>query len=577
MLKKKIKMRHIIFYFVIALSTSVFGQGEPDIIWSGKAMREVEPAYRITEHPKIIDTVIATSIIDYPTLVLHHATSIKLDNINAASIKTEAKLAQFYQSYLKLGIGTELMPLGEFYFNSKRSRKYVYGAHVTHLSSFGNFDNYAPAQFDRTGLALNGALIEKKYTVNGNLFYNNQGFHYYGWQIPTDSVDRSTIAQRFQDIGGGVKYAIHGKDSATLNYTIGLDYANFSTQKPLEDSLADWRTKENYFAIYGSGTYKKGKEIFAADLSVRHNSYNYGKENDTIVGYGNGISVGNTLVNLSPSITTFLKNNRIKVKFGLDIALEALNSTKVHIYPAIEAKYPLFNDIIIPYAGLRGGIKQQTFKTLARVNEFILPNIQLLNEKTPIDFYFGFKGTLTKQLSFNASASFAKIQNKALFVSDTLYSVGNKFNVIYDTLTLSTFEGSLSYQQSEKLKIDGIGRIYSYQLQNQIYAWNLPTWQVILRGSYNLYDKFLINLDVNFEGGRKAKVYQKDAETVVENNQFAQPLQFITDINLGVEYRYSKRISAFIQFNNIASQRYFRWYKTPVQIFQVMGGITVRF
>ena len=77
-------MRHIIFYFVIALSTSVFGQGEPDIIWSGKAMREVEPAYRITEHPKIIDTVIATSIIDYPTLVLQHATSIKLDNINLA-------------------------------------------------------------------------------------------------------------------------------------------------------------------------------------------------------------------------------------------------------------------------------------------------------------------------------------------------------------------------------------------------------------------------------------------------------------------------------------------------------------
>jgi outer membrane receptor protein involved in Fe transport len=149
--------------------------------------------------------------------------------------------------------------------------------------------------------------------------------------------------------------------------------------------------------------------------------------------------------------------------------------------------------------------------------------------------------------------------------------------VIYDTLTLSTFEGSLSYQQNEKLKIDGIGRIYSYQLQNQIYAWNLPTWQVILRGSYNLYDKFLINLDVNFEGGRKAKVYQKDPETLVENNQFAQPLQFITDINLGVEYRYNKRISAFIQFNNIASQRYFRWYKTPVQIFQVMGGITARF
>lgn len=570
-------MKHIILYLLIVVAGTVYGQGEPDIIWSGKALREVEPAYRISENPSIIDTVIATSIIDYPTLILQHTTSFQVDTINAASIKTEPKLTQFYQSYLKLGIGTELMPLGEYYFNSKRSRKYVYGAHVNHLSSFGNFDNYAPAQFDRTGINLTGAINEKKYTVNGSLFYNNQGFNYYGWQIPTDSVDRKTIAQRYQDVGGSVNYSSHGKDSATLNYTVGLNYSNFSTKKPLEDSISDWRTKENYIAILGTGTYKLGKEIYSADLSLRHNSYRFGKENDTIQAIGNGIVNDNTLINFSPSIASFLKNNRFKVKVGLDFALEILNGTKVHVYPAIEAKYPLFNDIIIPYAGLRGGIKQQTFKSLSRLNEFMLPNIDLLNEKTPIDFYLGFKGTLTKQLSFNASASFAKIHNKALFVSDTLYSVGNKFNVIYDTLTLSTFEGSLSYQQNEKLKIDGIGRIYSYQLNNEIYAWNLPTWQVILRGSYNLYDKFLINLDLNFEGGRNAKVYQKDAETLMENNQLAQPLQFITDINLGIEYRYTKRISAFIQFNNIASQRYFRWYKTPVQIFQVMGGITARF
>jgi hypothetical protein len=44
-----------------------------------------------------------------------------------------------------------------------------------------------------------------------------------------------------------------------------------------------------------------------------------------------------------------------------------------------------------------------------------------------------------------------------------------------------------------------------------------------------------------------------------------------------VEYRYSKRISAFIQLNNIASQRYQRWYNYPVQPIQVMGGVTARF
>jgi hypothetical protein len=66
-------------------------------------------------------------------------------------------------------------------------------------------------------------------------------------------------------------------------------------------------------------------------------------------------------------------------------------------------------------------------------------------------------------------------------------------------------------------------------------------------------------------------------DVTVENNQFAKTLGLVADINLGLEYRYNKRLSAFIQMNNLASQRYNRWYNHPVQIFQFMGGITARF
>ena len=72
-------------------------------------------------------------------------------------------------------------------------------------------------------------------------------------------------------------------------------------------------------------------------------------------------------------------------------------------------------------------------------------------------------------------------------------------------------------------------------------------------------------------------VYALEDDVTVENNQMAKSLGLIADINLGLEYRYNKRISAFIQMNNIASQRYNRWYNHPVQIFQFMGGITARF
>jgi len=158
-----------------------------------------------------------------------------------------------------------------------------------------------------------------------------------------------------------------------------------------------------------------------------------------------------------------------------------------------------------------------------------------------------------------------------------LYSVGNKFAAVYDTMNITKVDGSLAYQLNEKIKIDAIARYFSYETRNQAFAWNLPNFQFLLRGSYNLFDKFLVNLDANLEGGRKAQVYGPGKNVFKENDQYYQNLGFIADINLGLEYRYNKRISAFLQLNNLASQRYYRWYNYPVQPIQVMGGITARF
>jgi hypothetical protein len=81
------------------------------------------------------------------------------------------------------------------------------------------------------------------------------------------------------------------------------------------------------------------------------------------------------------------------------------------------------------------------------------------------------------------------------------------------------------------------------------------------------------------EGIRRTKYFE---DSIVQLGQ--QPiivagvkeLGFIADANLGLEYRYNKRLSAFIQLNNLASQGYMRWYNYPVQRFQFMGGIAAR-
>lgn len=568
-------MKKGLFIFCIFNSLVSLGQDDPVIVIAD-ADRHVDKARRSVLNPKIIDTVIPTAIVDYPLLSLKYETDAEVDKINPASIKVNEKLPQLYSTYVKLGVGSELMPLGEVFFNSKRSRKFVYGLHAKHLSSFGDVKGYSRAQFDRTKGLLYGGIRDKRYSLLGDIHYNNQGLHYYGIS-DTLNLHKDSISQRYSDFGISASYASHIKDSAQLNYKVGLAYNNFLSKKHENDDLGKWRGQENAFGVMSSAFYKHGKETYAADFNILYNGYKYGILGASYNGLDSGLVLNNTVVNLKPTITTFLFNNRFKANVGFDLTVDAHEETKAYVFPLAEIKYSMFNDIFIPYAGIRGGLVQNSYKSLTRENEFIRPNVELRNEKTPIDFYGGIKGTLSKRIGFNASFSFANVKDKALFVNDTVQSLGNRFNVIYDTMNVATIEGSISYQLKEKIKIDGIGRYYSYSALNNSYAWNLPQFQFIIKGSYNLYNKFIFNLDLNLEEGRKALAFGSDIDVTLENEQRISNLGFLADVNLGVEYRYSKRVSAFVEFNNLASQRYKRWYNSPVQAFQVMGGVTFRF
>ncbi|HRE97245.1 MAG TPA: TonB-dependent receptor, partial [Flavobacteriales bacterium] len=144
---------------------------------------------------------------------------------------------------------------------------------------------------------------------------------------------------------------------------------------------------------------------------------------------------------------------------------------------------------------------------------------------------------------------------------------------------LLTMSGQLSYQQREKIKVILRGEYFRYKLENEAYAWNIPDLKVTLSGIYDLYDKIIVRADVFFVGQRygRSLVVVDGGEQLEGQNIWAYRLKPFVDANLGVEYRYTKRISAFLNVNNIAASRYQYWYKYPVQSINVMGGFTVSF
>jgi hypothetical protein len=573
---KKIKIRSLrmkmnfLLLLCLAFQGEIFSQ-EVNLEVSGN--REIEPAYRITKVPSLIDTIIPYSEIKYPLLSLKYETTFALDTIKSAKIKLIDNLPDIYNGYAKVGIGSKFMPLAEVYYNSNRSRKYLYGVHLKHLSSVSSIKDYAPSQFDRTTLSLFGKNNDVKKTMEAGVNFSSFGLHQYG--IRNENTPKDSIAQRFTDFGTSISYGKHKKDSLNLNYLVNLKYNYFQDKKSTLPNDTSFYAREDNFNIHSSLWYKLKKEVISGDVDLLINYYNImdpSKNNTIFID-----NQPNIIFKLTPNITTYAKNNRLKVKFGVNFNIDANSTIKPYIAPDIEAKYSLFDDILIPYLEIKGGLKQNTFKTLSRENEFILSNVVLRNENNVIAGKLGLKGTLSNTIMFNVNASFGIYKNKALFVNDTLYARGNQFRVIYDDVNSATISASLIYQQSEDLKIEGIGFFNSYQAKNNIYAWNLPQIQFITRASYLFQEKFKFTFDFNLEGGRYAQVYSKEESDYEENLQFAKKLGFIPDFNLGADYKYNEKISAFLQFNNFVAQRYNRWYNYPVQGFQVMGGVSFKF
>jgi hypothetical protein len=63
--------------------------------------------------------------------------------------------------------------------------------------------------------------------------------------------------------------------------------------------------------------------------------------------------------------------------------------------------------------------------------------------------------------------------------------------------------------------------------------------------------------------------------TVISNS--IHKLKPIVDANLGVEYRYSKKLSAFAHLNNLGFKSYERWNNYPTQAFSFLVGISAAF
>ena len=595
-----IKQSHMVVLFVFLMgSIGVVAQIDTTLDYTttfhGDRQLFLRDANKLLVSPLTKDSVVKMTAIQYSTLPTPKVVLIEPALIPVAKINVEEKLPYLYRGYVKAGYGTyNTLPL-DFYFTDGRSKKGTFGVHYKLLRGDGvklDDADSIPDRYSDNQLELWGKWLFTKTQLLANASWDRNLTHWYGVDVKNDyegpNFDSLTFKQVMNTYKGGVSFLSYQRDTGDYNYRGDIQFRrsnDFINNKEINlDVLLHCRRLVD-------------STLFAVDFGVNYNQFNFqgprldGTNVNLFDEFAYSASdrtyedrnTDNAIIKLIPTAATTWRDLRAKV--GLGIFLEGRSSQPGHFYPMAEASYNILDGIIVPYAGIRGSTEPTTYYSLYQQNPFVQSFPRLKNKNNRIDAYGGVGGAISRTVSYNIGVNYQEFSNFAYFINDTLsfsnagfYSWGNMFTVLYDDLTAFNFHGELAVYAGEKWKANVRADYFSYNAGNQAHPWNQPNLKVLANGQYSLKNKFIVNLDVFYIGDRWARSLAPiHGIEPVEGNTYDHILKGFADVNLKVEYRYNKRLGAWVAMNNALAMKYQRYSGFPTQTFVAMMGASYSF
>ena len=493
----------------------------------------------------------------------------RVEPIKAARMVKPA-LNKLYKSELTLGFGNYLTPLAELKINQLRSRKGTFGIALKHHSMSGkvslNDDLKVPAGFNENSARVNGKRFMKYSVFDYSVGAGYNSYIHYGGDttVISENVERDSLKYSYFLAEGGLRLHSMHADSFHFNYDVALDYYYFTHQFDETEHGA-------------SLNFKFDKKLRVIDIAGETGGAFYGHYPDWDQTIGN-----HTMVWINPYIAKNASEWRFTAGFNTYMSFAsdttASDIQPFHFYPRASFEFNVVKEIIVPYFGVDGYLESNNYRSIVEENPYVVPTLSVKPTSHKLIGYAGVKGRVTDALAYNFKGSYSIIDNQYFFVNDTSQVLGNQFSVVYSDITLLNLQGEITVRPNEDWKIFLKGNYYKYtlstmtlangtsrNLRNDDYAWNRPAWDASLQARYNMGDKIIVNFGVYTIGKR----YYEDFNANLE-----ETLPLAIDANLSLEYRYTKLLSFWARFNNIAAQRYYLYSQYPSYRFRGMVGFT---
>ncbi len=589
------KIKYIILLFLIVSAFATTAQRDTSLTRTVEVTKAFKPtisdANKIYDMPKIEETEHQIPTFDYNVDSQPILNTFSVTQLKAATIESADKKETGY-GLLRVGVGNYNKPYGEFFFNNVNSKNSIFGIHAKHLSSFGKITLEGGDKVDAP-YSDNKAEIYYKYkfpksVLSVNTDFTHNGFNYYGYplnEIPKILLDEGqTITlqgtkQTFSKGGINIKLKNPSLKMNDPAYNFNLKYQYFGAKTGQREHFGqfdmDFRQPLNTGAVIADVgfTFVQSSEIFNQTLKET------GKRTQT-------------WVFAKPAWFYEGKTASIRAGFNAWFIMDNDLDATAKITPNVRVDFTPVKDVIKLFAGIDGNYINNHFSKIAYENPFVDPLHDVKNSFEKIHFYGGFDGKLSKKTNFKIGVDYSVIDDQQFYYLDEYYYpdpsvtpnqliVNNTFNVLYDDINLLKFNLEVFHTSFEKLNLLLAGNYYSYSLDEQPEAWNMPGWDATFSADYKITEQLSVGADIYLIGERKALISEapKPVPAITEplpiNKSYN--LDTVFDLNVNATYQITQKFSAFGQLNNFGFQNYQRWLGYNVQSFNALVGISYAF
>ena len=487
----------------------------------------------------------------------------------------KSQAEKLYKNFANLGLGNYTSLNAELFVTENISDHEYIGGMFRHLSSQGGIKDVAlKNDFYKTSVDLTYGNQLDNLTWISDLGFQNQMYNWYG--IPENftqpTIDRINPKHSFNNFYIGTNLSLTNSffKDASLKYNRFWD-ANGSAEnrfyvKPsFEFDILRQKIKTNLIVDYLGGSFEKN---FLGTSSMKYGFTNFG---------------------IHPSIA--VNKNDWAINLGASVFYSADNensSSKIFVYPQVNASLKVVGDFMIFYTGVEGSLDQNSYRDFSNENPFVSPTLAIAPTDKQFDLFAGIKGKLSNNVSYTMRGSVQNEKNKPLFKSNEFnmfatnsesYQFGNSFGVVYDDIRTVSLFGELKADFSKDVTIGLNGSYSRFFTTFQEEAWNLPTLKIGSEINVNITKKWFAGANVFYVGERKDIVYIQSMITIFPPAYYPETtnVKGYFDANLNIGYNHSDRLTGFLKFNNIANQSYQKWLNYSVQALQVVLGASYKF